>query len=246
MVRRYWPGEDPIGKRLLPDATGRQLPGVEQVSTGPVTVVGVVADFGATFYGDPPNPALYLSHLQRPTASMTLVARTNGDPLRLVPDLRAAVRRVDAGVPLSQIRSGERLVDDWLQESRTIASMLGVLGLLALGMAVVGLYGMVSYSVAQRTFELGVRMVLGADRGAIRRTVTQSFVTLAGTGLLIGLVVSAIGAIVVRSQLVGLRIPIFSTVSGLVGLLVTVVLLASYLPARRATSIEPLRALRCE
>ncbi len=244
MVRRYWPGQDAVGKRFIPDTAGGGWN--PEATPAYVTVVGVVADFGATFYGDPPDPTAYLSHLQQPPYSMKLVARTGADPLRVVPALRAAVTRVDAGVPLSQIRSGEGLVDEWLQESRTIAAALGVLGLLALGMAVLGLYGMVAYSVAQRTFELGVRMVLGADVGALRWTVMRSFVTLAGMGLLIGLVTSAIGWLVTRSQLVMLRIPMVPTVVGLVALLGGVVLLASYLPARRATRIEPVQALRCE
>jgi len=244
MVRRFWPGQDAVGKRLLPDTVG----GLWDPQDTPdfITIVGVVTDFGATFYGDSPDPAVYLSHLQQPSYAMRLVARTAADPLSLAPALRAAVIRIDPGVPISQIRSGEGLVDEWLQESRTVAATLGVLGILALGMAVLGLYGMVAYSVAQRTFELGVRMVLGAQGGAIRWTVMRSFVTLASVGLLIGLVISGIGGLAVRSQLFMLRIPIFSTVAGLVLLLVAVVLLASYLPARRATSIEPIQALRCE
>lgn len=244
MARRYWPGQDPVGKRLMPDTAAG---GWDRHATPDfVTVVGVVADFGATFYGDPPSPAVYFSHLQQPPYDMKLVARTAADPLTVAPAIRAAVSRIDAGVPLSRIRSGDGLVDEWLQESRTVAATLGVLGLLALGLAVLGLYGMVAYSVAQRTFELGVRMVLGADVRAIRWAVMRSFVKLAGVGLSIGLVVSGIGGLVARSQLVMLRIPIFSTVAGLVVLLGSVVLLASYLPARRATSIQPVQALRCE
>jgi putative ABC transport system permease protein len=244
MVRRFWPGQDAVGKRLMPDTIG----GVWDPDNTPdfITVVGVVTDFGATFYGDPPSHTVYLSHLQQPSYDIKLVARTATDPLNLAPALRAAVRRIDAGVLISRISSGEGLVDEWLQESRTVAATLGVLGLLALGMAVLGLYGMVAYSVAQRTFELGVRMVLGAQVGAIRWTVMRSFVTLAGIGLTIGLVISGIGGLIVRSQLVMLRISIFSTVGGLVLLLVGVVLLASYLPARRATLIQPVQALRCE
>jgi putative ABC transport system permease protein len=244
MVRRFWPGQDVVGKRLLPDTIG----GLWDPQDTPdfITIVGVVTDFGATFYGDPADPAVYLSHLQQPSYDMRLVARTAADPLSLAPALRAAVIRIDPGVPISQIRSGEGLVDEWLLESRTVAATLGVLGILALGMAVLGLYGMVAYSVAQRTFELGVRMVLGAQRGAIRWTVMRSFVTLAGIGLTIGLVISGIGGLIVRSQLYMLRISIFSTVAGLVLLLGGVVLVASYLPARRATTIEPIQALRCE
>jgi len=244
MAERYWPDENPVGRRLVPVTTeGRWDP-----DTAPreITIVGVVADFGATFYGDPPSPALYLSSFQQPPDSMKLVVRTRTDPSSLATALREAVGRVDSGVPVSSMTTGEGLVDLWLQESRTIAAVLGVLGVLALGMAMIGLYGMVAYSVAQRTFELGLRMVLGADRGAIRRTVMRSYLVLAAVGVAAGLLISAIGGFVVRSQLVMLRIPIVSTVSGLVLLLAVVVLVASYLPARRATRIEPIRALRFE
>ena len=238
MAHHYWPGEDPVGKRL----TIAEDPAPKDW----MTVVGMVPDFGASFYGDPPGPSLYLPHLQKPIPAMILLARTEGDPLVLVPAIRQAVRRIDAGVPLSSVRSGEGMVDDWLRESRTVAASLGLLGILALGLAVVGLYGMVAYSVAQRTFEIGVRVVMGASRGAIRRTVMRSFLVLAGVGLLIGLAISAAVGLVMRSWLAFLQVPYASTVGGLVALLVAVVLVASYLPARRATSIEPVVALKCE
>jgi putative ABC transport system permease protein len=238
MAHHYWPGEDPVGKRL----TIAEDPAPEDW----ITVVGMVANFGADFYGDPPSPTLYLSHLQRPVSTMILVARTEGDPLSVVPAVRQAVGRIDAGVPLSRVRSGDGMVDDWLRESRTVAASLGLLGILALGLAVVGLYGMVAYSVAQRTFEIGVRVVMGASHGAIRRTVMRSFLVLAGVGLLIGLAISAAAGLVMRSWLAFLQVPYASTVGGLVALLVAVVLVASYLPARRATSIEPVVALKCE
>lgn len=244
MVRRYWPDQNPIGRRLIPDMAAGGWDADD--ATREVSVVGVVADFGATFFGDPPRPALYVSHRQWPTSTMKLVARTSVDPLSLVPALRAAVGRLDSGVPVSQIHAGDDLVDIWLQESRTVAAIVGVIGFLALGMAVIGLYGMVAYSVAQRTFELGLRMVLGADRGAIRRSVMRSHVSLAAVGIAVGLFISAVGALIVRSQLVMLRIPYVSTVGALVLLLAVVVLIASYVPARRATRIEPVEALRCE
>jgi putative ABC transport system permease protein len=238
MALHYWPGEDAVGKRLTV---------VEEPTPDDwIVVVGVVADFGATFHGDPPDPTLFLPHSQRPSASMLLVVRTDGDPLSAVPAIRQTIQRVDAGVPISSIRTGEGLVDAWLQESRTVSTTLGLLGVLALGLAVVGLYGMVAYSVARRTFEIGVRLVIGASRGAIRMTVMRSFLILAGIGLTIGLGISLVVAVVLRSQMAFLQVPYPSTVGGLVVLLVGVVLLASYLPARRATSIEPVVALRSQ
>jgi ABC-type antimicrobial peptide transport system permease subunit len=138
------------------------------------------------------------------------------------------------------------ILDEWLGESRVVGATLGILGLLALGMSLVGLYGMVAYSVAQRTFELGVRIVLGADRGSIRFAVLRSFLLLGGTGLLIGLVISAVTAVVMRSQLVMLQVSWAPAVVLVMVLLAAVTALASYLPARRATAIEPMVALRCE
>jgi putative ABC transport system permease protein len=238
MARYYWPGEDAVGKRLAvtPEPTSEDW----------ITVVGVVADFGATFYGELPSPTLYLPQAQRPINGMLVVARTVGDPLANVSAFREAIRRVDPGVPVSQIRSGEIMMEDWLRESRVVASTLGLFGILALSLAVIGLYGMVSYSVVQRTAELGMRIVLGADRGAIRRSVMRSFLSLGVIGLTSGLVISGIVGIVMRSQIAFLRVPYISTVTAIVVILMGVVMLASYMPARKATAIEPVRALRCE
>jgi putative ABC transport system permease protein len=246
-VRRYWPGEDPVGKRLAPEPDPDRLyPGFEPRITEAITVVGVVADFGATFYGEPPGAELYLSQDQHPTTSLLLVIRTAADPASIVMSAREALHRVDPGVPVTGFRTGEGLMDTWLQESRTIGASLGLLAVLALGLAVIGLYGMVAYSVAQRTFELGVRMVLGADRGAIHVSAMRSFVALAAIGLSIGVVISVGAGWVARSFLVLLQVSYVPATLGITGLLLGVVLVAAYLPARRAARIEPVVALRCE
>jgi predicted lysophospholipase L1 biosynthesis ABC-type transport system permease subunit len=247
LARRYWPGEDPVGKRFHPDADpGRLEAGYEPPSTGPVTVVGVVRDFGADFYGDPPDAELYLCQDQHPEASLLLVVRSQGDPLSLIPSIRAAVARTDPAVPVAELQTGEALVDRWLQESRAIGGMLGVLGVLALGMALIGLYGMVAHSVAQRTFELGVRMVLGARRRTLELSVMRSFVRLAGVGTAVGVLIGLALGMVVRSQLANLQVPWVPMILGVTGLVMGVVVLAAWLPARRATTIEPVMALKCE
>jgi len=247
LARRYWPDEDAIGQVLLPDPEGRPGdPGTASAPELPLTVVGVVSDFGASFRGDPPSPMLYLPQAQRPGSSLVLVARTRGDPLLTVSAVRAAVRRVDPDVPVSAFETGEAMVDRWLRESRTTGVALGVLALLALGLAVIGLYGMVAYSVSRRTFELGVRMVLGADRWAIRLSVMRYFLVLAALGLSIGLVLSVAVGMVARPLLVMLQVSFVQVTVGLTAVLMGVVLLASYVPARRATGIEPVIALKSE
>jgi len=245
LVRRFWPDVEPLGRRLTPDTLLSGYLGPEWSQGPPFTVVGVVRDFGATFYGDPPQPTVYLAQAQVPTSSMLLVVRATQDPGTLVPLVRQTLRRLDPQVPTTSYLTGEGLLDAWLQESRTIAAILGVLGGLALGLAVLGLYGMVAYSVTQRSFELGMRMVLGADRRSVRFAVMRSFLVLGGAGVLGGLVVSSATALVLRDQLVMLRVSLVATAALIAALLLAVVALASYLPARRATVIEPVRALRC-
>jgi putative ABC transport system permease protein len=243
----YWPGSTAIGKRLSPDTDPTRLyPGFDSGATQPVTIVGVVADHGASFYGEALGPSLYLPQDQHPISDFLLVVRSNGDPLQLIPAMREAVVRVDNGVPVSGFRTGEGMVDAWLQESRSIGAMLGIMGVLALGMAILGLYGMVSHSVAQRTFELGLRMVLGADRWSIRLSVMRSFLSLSGVGLAIGIVLAAIFGMVARSFLVLLQVSYVPMTLGIAALMAVVVVVAAYVPARRATSIEPVVALKCE
>jgi predicted permease len=245
-ARLYWPGEEAIGKQLTPVESSINAAAPSPGESSPITVVGVVNDFGATLHGESPHAELYLPHAQRPISSMYICVRVAGDPLQLIPTVQRTLQRLDAEVPITQLRSGEMIVDEWLNESRVTAVTLGLLGALALALSVIGLYGMVAYSVAQRTFELGVRIVLGADRSDLRYTVMGSFLKLSGFGLLIGLLVSALMGIIMRSQLVMLQVSWLTTILGVMGLLVVVTVLASYLPARRVTAIEPAISLRCE
>ena len=241
-ARFYWPEEEVLGKQLTPAPNEDS----DVVLAEPVTIVGVVADFGTTFYGDPPGPALYRPQNQTSERRAVLIARSAAEPASVFPQLRDAIRRIDATVPVSRLRTSEMIVDEWLNETRVIAATLGLLGGLALVLTTVGLYGMVAYSVAQRTYELGIRMVLGANRGVVRIDVMRSFVTLSSIGMAVGLIISISFAAVMRSQLTMLQVSWIPSVLGIVGLLTLVVVLASYLPARRATTIEPAIALRCE
>jgi putative ABC transport system permease protein len=207
----------------------------------------VVADFGAAFHGEPPGPALYLPLDQHPGFSQTLLVRSTAGAVPNLPStIRAAVTSVDPGVPVEGLRTAEGTVEDWLRESRAIGKALGFTALLALGMAVLGLYGMVAHSMAQRTFELGVRMVLGAGRVQVRLSVMRAFLAYAGLGLLLGVAISLAVGRVARSFLVLLQVSYIPMTLGITGLLASVVILATYLPARRATLIAPSVALRTE
>ena len=243
----YWPDQDPVGRRLMPETDpARLFSDYPFAQAGPITVVGVVADVGTTFHGEPPAAALYLSLNQFPTISAALLIRTSTDGGTMAPAIRRAIASVDAGVPATDFQTGEGAVAAWLRESKSIGASLGVMGALALGMAMLGLYGMVAHSVAQRTFELGLRAVLGANRAAILSSVMRSFVGLAGIGVVIGTVIAVALGVIARSFLVLLRVSYLPTVLGVVGLLMGVVIVAAYLPARQAIRIEPVIALKHE
>jgi len=238
MVAQYWPDDDALGKRFTFDPT---VPEPEWF-----TVVGVVADFGSNFWGEPPEAKVYLPHAQRPYADMMVTIRTATDPFDTIPSLRAAVHGIDAGVPLSGFLSVDDHVDIWLNETRVIATMIGAIGLLALGLASIGLFGMISYSVVQRTREIGVRVALGAPRATIMRLVFGRSLRLAAIGTGIGLVLSVAVGVALLSTVYGIEAPRPATVVGVLALLVAVAVVAAYIPARRATRIDPIVALRSE
>jgi predicted permease len=247
LAELYWPEEDAVGKVLLPDREPTRLTSITESSlTEPITVVGVVANHGASFYGEPLGPKIYLPLEQHPASTLLLVVRSEDDPLRLIPSVREAVARVDAGVPVVAFRTGDGMLDEWLQESRAIGAALGLLAFLALVMAVLGLYGMVAHSVAQRTFELGVRIVLGANRLAIQASVMKSFLLLTSLGVAIGVVIAGIFGLVARSFLVLLQVSYLPMVLGVAAMLMGVAVLAAFIPARRATKIQPVVALKCD
>ena len=243
----YWPAQNPLGKRLMPETDPARVgPTYPFAASGPVTVIGVVANVGAAFHGEAPGPAVYVPQSQFPSTGVTLVVRTSGSPANMGTAIREAVARVDAGVPVTAVQTGEGAVTEWLQESRTVGASLGFLAVLALGMALLGLYGMVAHSVAQRTFELGLRAVLGASPAELRLSVMRSFVALAGVGTVLGVLVSIAIGVVARSVLVLPRISFLPVVLCVTGLMIGAATVAAYLPARRATRIEPVIALKCE
>ena len=165
MARRYWPDEDPIGWRVALDP--------EESPIQWTSIVGVVADSGRSFYGDPPPPTLYLPHPQRPLPFMVVAARTAGPPKDAIPAIRNAVHSLDRGVPVHDFRTVEDIVHRWLRDDRGSLVFFTGLAVLALSLASLGLYGVMSYAVVQRTHEIGVRVALGAERGDIMSMVLK-------------------------------------------------------------------------
>ena len=233
MARMFFANEDPLGKRI------------SIIASPWLTIVGVVGDIHHTGLSTRPNPEMYLSDLQEPSGSMAVMVRTSGDPLTLAAAVREQVSAVDNDQPVA-ITTMEQIFFNSVGRQRFNMLLLSIFGALALAMAVVGVYGVINYSVAQRTQEIGIRIALGAKRRDILRLVVGDGMVLAALGLSIGLV----GALALTRLISGLLFGVSPTdpvtFVAVSVLLASVALLASYIPARRAMNVDPMVALRCE
>jgi predicted permease len=233
LAQRYWPDGRALGRRvrLTGDAVTRQI-------------VGVVKTSNYTTLGEAPQPCLYLPLRQNPAGSFSLYVRTAGDPSRVLESVQREIREVDPKVKVTDVRTGTKLVDQVLWNARIVLDMLGVFGLLALSLASVGLYGIVAYSVSGRQREIGVRMALGASRFAILRLVLQQGMTLVLIGAAIGLALSLLMGRAFSSMLFGLSPADPLSLVSAAAVLISVAMLACYLPALAASRMDPMRALR--
>ena len=241
LAQRYWPGQDPIGKRFRLDN-----------SVGPwVEIVGVAKTSKYGFAIESPMEFVYLPYRQRPAQSMFLLAESVGDPSSLVTPLREVVRRLDANLPISNIRTMEEQY-----RSRTvvildvIATTIGAMGMMGMALAIVGLYGLVAYAVSRRTREIGIRMAIGANSSDVLRMVLRQGMGLAVAGLGVGLLASAGASRALAGVFPGgpggdgrTDVVAFPLVALTV---LAVTLIASYVPARRASRVNPTEALRSE
>ena len=236
LAAMLWPHEDALGKRL--STGGPEGPFLE--------VVGVARDGKYRSLGEEPYPYVYQPVLQSYDPKMTLVVRTTGEPQALAPAVREQIRALDAKLPIADVRTFRDQLNLSLFTSRVAAWVLGGFGLLALLLAAIGIYGVVSYSVAQRTREIGVRMALGARRKDVLRLVLGQGLFVIGLGLATGLLLAFAATRIIAGFLYGVGATDLLTFGGVPLLLGIVALGASYVPARRATKVDPLVALRYE
>ena len=236
MVRRYWPNEDPIGKRLR---------FVEGENPPWRTIVGVVGDVKRPFDQEL-RPATYTPVAQTPTYRAAFVMRTSGDPTALAAAARAQVRLVDAEQAVYDVRPMASVMGDQISGVQLASNMMLVFAVMALVLAGAGIYAVMEYSVVQRTHEIGVRMALGATPGNVLKLVVTNAARISAIGLAIGAVVALVIARMLSSLLFGVLDVEWPLFASLVGLLAAVALIASYIPARWAASVHPMTALRDE
>ncbi|HEX9943520.1 MAG TPA: ABC transporter permease, partial [Thermoanaerobaculia bacterium] len=233
-VRMLYPHENPIGKRLKISWDGD--PEAE--------VVGVVADSRHDGLNVPPEPTLFLPTSQRPPSSTAVVLRADGDPQAMVPAVRAALRRVNPNQAISQVQTMEDVMAGSIARQRLQAVLLGAFACLALLLACIGIYGLISYSVAQRTHEIGIRLALGAAPRAVRNLLFREGLGLAGLGVVLGLFGSVLLSRSLESLLFEVKARDPMVYSGVVALLLASAALACYIPARRAEQVDPQVVLR--
>jgi putative ABC transport system permease protein len=233
LSRQVFPNEEPIGKRL-----------VMALGNEPYEIIGIVGDIRHRALETAPFAAMYMPNNRSPF--MNLVVRTKGDPANLVGPVRNEVRTIDPDQPVAAVRTMKEWMDTAVAGPRYRTALLALFALVALVLASTGIYGVMSYSVSQRTHEIGVRMALGARRSDVLRLVVRQGMSL----VLIGVGLGVIGAIaltrVMSSLLFGVTAKDPITFVGVALLLTFVAFVACYLPARRATKVDPLVALRYE
>ena len=234
MARRFWPGEDPIGRRFT------------VLFSPPIAVIGIVKDARDQSLADPPPPEFFLSDAQEPQAKMTLLARSTSGDGGLAAAARARIWSIDPQLPVSNVRTLAEIVDGNIALYRSVITLTGVFAIAAMALMALGVYAVVSYAAHQRTFEIGIRLALGAQRRDVRRLVVTSGVGLGVTGVLIGLGGAYALARFASSLLYEVTAADPFTYGALAALILGLTVAATWLPAHRAQRVDPVAVLRNE
>ncbi|PYT24934.1 MAG: hypothetical protein DMG57_26970 [Acidobacteria bacterium] len=236
MARRFWPHQDPIGQRISTD----YKPPVWR------EIVGVVADVRHSNLATDPAPEMYFPYQQSPRSLMQLAVRTEAEPMSMANAVRSQVFAVDKDQPVAQLKTMERLMADWVAPQRFSLMLIGIFAALALALSTAGIYSVVSFAVTRRTREIGVRMALGADKPDVVRMIVSQGLAPVGAGIILGLGGALGFTRLLERYLYGVTPTdpfTFVCISALLG---AVALVASYVPARRASQVDPVIALRYE
>ena len=241
MRRRYWADENPVGKKFTLRRATRDNQGATTLE-----IVGVVGDLRHLALDKEPRPEFFRPHTQSPSGSIIFVARATGDPSSLIPAIKTRLLEINRTQPFYHVSTMEQLLSDSLKARRFSLTLLGSFAVLALVLAVTGIYGVMSFTTGQRTHEIGVRMALGAREADVLRLIIGQGIRLALIGVALGLVVSFVAARLLTGLLYGVSASDPLTFAGVAVLLAAVAFVASYIPARRATKVDPMIALRYE
>ncbi|MEA2562154.1 MAG: putative transport system permease protein [Acidobacteriota bacterium] len=233
LARQHWPEQNPVGQMLLSGETQIQI-------------VGVVGDVRNAGLAKPSEPEVYLPHSQRPRRGVALVVRTVSDPALLAGAVRGAIREMDPSQPITEIATLEQILSESVTPQRFLALLLSIFSAMALILAGLGIYGVLSFVASQRTREVGIRIAMGADRRDILRLIIGQGVGVALLGVVLGLAASLALTRVLASLLYEVSPTDAATFSAVAAVLVMVALLASYIPARRAAGTNPMITLRQE
>ncbi len=237
LADKYFPGKNPIGQKLIIDMKDKNVPD---------EIIGVIGDVHLSDLAAAPFPVAYWPYAEIRYPAMTVLVRSATSPQSLVGPIREIVAQLDKEQPIAKIATMDQLVGNSLARSRFTVLLLSCFATVALVLACIGIYGVMAYSVAQRTREIGIRLALGAQRADVLRMVLRQGFRLAGIGVAIGAAAAVALARLMTTLLYGVGAGDPLTFIGVAALLACVALLASYIPARRAMRVDPLIALRCE